>query len=132
MLHAIFILILLFLVLSMYKQKKKWEKFISDWNLNFEIFNKIVELTKKNRKETRDLIPVDELKRLNNLTNNTLTIGQRLNIKSTPEIEENYDEILSTCDSLSERLLQVFQENAKKAFKNIKVEIKQETSDKES
>ncbi|SIO14509.1 hypothetical protein [Fibrobacter sp. UWB11] len=116
MLHAIFILILLFLVLSMYKQKKKWEKFISDWNLNFEIFNKIVELTKKNRKETRDLI-----------LNASINSSEKLN-----EIEENYDEILSTCDSLSERLLQVFQENAKKAFKNIKVEIKQETSDKES
>ena len=46
-------------------------------------------------------ITVDELKKLNNLTNNTLTIGQVLNIKSTPEIEENYDEyIVKSGDSL--------------------------------
>ena len=113
---AAFFMVVFFLVVSLYKQKKKWKKFNDEWKFNFELINKITDLTKENRKEIRELVKNAEIQQ-----------SEKVN-----QIEENYDNLISDCNTLAERLLQVYQENANDKFKNIKVEIKRETSDKET
>ena len=113
--YAVIVVFLLFAALTLYMQKKKWMKFYSEWNLNFDIINKIMELVKENRKETREL---------------TLDAGIKASEKLN-KIEENYDDIISQCNTLTERLLHVYQENVNKTFKNVEVTIERKT-DKEN
>ncbi|MBR6450842.1 MAG: hypothetical protein IKS96_13090 [Fibrobacter sp.] len=112
---AAFFMVVFFLVVSLYKQKKKWEKFNDEWKFNFELINKITDLTKENRRIMRDIVGNAESQQ-----------SEKVN-----KIDENCDSIVFSCSALTERLLQVYQKNVSENFKNLEVEIERKISDKE-
>ena len=113
---AVLFMTVFLLVASLYRRKKELEKFNNEWKFNFELINKITDLAKENRREMRELVKNAEIQQ-----------SEKVN-----QIEENYDNLISGCNTLVERLLQVYQENVHEKFKNLEVEIKREISDKQT
>ena len=113
---AAFFMVVFFGAVFLYKQKKKWAKFNNEWKLNFEIINNIMELTKENRSKMRELVKNVEIQQPEKID----------------RIEENYDKIMVGCNTLTERLGRLYQDNVGKEFKYLEVEIERKMSDKDA